>query len=470
MSDEGKKSWVRKNLMLVLTLIGVAAGVLLGFSLKALHLNPHYLPDYIAIISYPGVIFMSFLKMIILPLLICCLIYGTASLNIGANGKIAVRTLIYFVSSSFIAVSIGLCLVVLIKPGVDTTSERSISEERNSSATSEVNLLDTFLDLGRNLVPNNLFRATFQQAYTDRDLESDQKVIRFRDGTNSMGIVFFCFLLGGVLGTLGERGKVAIDFFQGVLEAMMRIVRAGMWMTPLGVCSIIAGKIMEVENLSLVLSQLGKFIITVCIGETVYQLVILQSYYYIIIRKNPFKFYVKLFDPMISGFATCSTLATLPITLRTLNDKVKINPRVTRFVLPLGCSMNTDGAAMFMVIASAFLAQMQGIDLRMGELLTLLVMTTIMSLSVGTVPSGAVVLVVIILSTINASADQITLLFTVEWFLDRIRTTNNVLTDCYASAIVDHLSRKELELQNLEEEGAMLQSVEVERPRKIANI
>ncbi|XP_059617267.1 excitatory amino acid transporter 3-like [Phlebotomus argentipes] len=460
MAIDEKKPWVRKNLMLVLTLMGVAAGVLLGFSLKALHLNT----DYIAIISYPGEVFMSFLKMIILPLLTSCLIYGTASLNIGANGKIAIRTLTYIIFSSFIAVSIGLCLVVLIKPGVDTTSERSISEERNCSATSEVNLLDTFLDLGRNLVPNNLFRATFQQAYTARE---PKNVILFRDGTNSMGIVFFCFLLGGVLGTLGERGKVAIDFFQGILEATLKIVRAGMWMAPLGVCSIIAGKILEVENLNMVMLQIGKFIVTVCLGQAIYQLIILQSYYYIIIRKNPFKFYVKLVDPIISGIVTCSTVATLPITLRALNDKARINPRVTRFVLPLGCSMNTDGAAMYMIMASGFLAQMQGIDLKMGELGTLLVITTILSLAIGSVPSGAVMLVTIILSSINASGDQITLLFTVEWFLDRVRTPNNILTDCYAAAIVDYLSMKELQKEVIEEEGVMLQSVEVEKAEKL---
>ncbi|XP_059617665.1 excitatory amino acid transporter 3-like [Phlebotomus argentipes] len=276
----------------------------------------------------------------------------------------------------------------------------------------------------------------------------------------------FAGIFGGVLGTLGERGKMAIGFFQGILEATLKIVRAGMWMAPLGVCSIIAAKIIEIENLNLVLTQLGKFIITVCIGETVYQLIILQSYYYIIIRKNHFKFFVKLFDPMITGFATCSSVATLPITLRTLNDQVKMNPKVTRFVLPLGCSMNTDGAAMFMMIASAFLAQIQGIELKLGELISLLIITTILSLAVGSVPSGPVVLVAIILSSINASADQITLLFTVEWLFDRIRTPNSILSDCYAAAIVQHLSKKELEQQNSEEEGKMLQSVKVEQAER----
>ncbi|XP_055709889.1 excitatory amino acid transporter 2-like [Phlebotomus papatasi] len=366
--EEGKKSWIRRNLMLVLTLVGVVTGVLLGFSLKALHLNP----DYIMLISYPGELFMRFLKMIILPLLISCLIYGTASLNIAANGKIAVRTLVYFVCSSVIAISIGLCLVVIIRPGVDSTATVIVSEPRKPAANPQVKLLDTFLDLGRNLFPDNLFRATFQQTYTAQE---SQRSLKFRDGTNSMGIVFFCLLLGGILGTLGERGKTTIAFFQGTLEATMKIVRGGMWMAPIGVCSIIAGKILEVENLSIVLAQLGKFILTTCIGEAIYQLIVLQAYYYVIIRKNPFKFYIQLFDPVIAGFATCSTVATLPITMRTLNDVVKINPRITRFVLPLACSMNTDGAAMFMVISSAFLAQMQGIELGLGELITLLVIT-----------------------------------------------------------------------------------------------
>uniref|UniRef100_A0A1L8DDQ1 Amino acid transporter n=2 Tax=Nyssomyia neivai TaxID=330878 RepID=A0A1L8DDQ1_9DIPT len=405
---------------------------------------------------------MRFLKMIVLPLLISCLIYGTASLNVGANGKIAIRTLVYFASSSLIAVSIGLCLVVLIAPGIDSGDKNLLGSGKNSSGkTSDIKIVDIFLDLGRNLLPDNLFRATFQQTYT-----GSEKSLKYRDGTNSMGILFFCLLLGGILGTLGERGKTAIAFFQGTLEATLKIVRGGMWMAPIGVCSIIAGKILEVQNLNVVMGQLGKFILTVCIGQMSYQWIVMPLYYYIFVRKNPYKFYVQLFDPMITGFATCSTIATLPITLRTLNDRVKINPRITRFVLPLGCSMNTDGAAMFMVTAAAFLAQMQGIDLKLGELITLLIVTTVLSMAIGSVPSGAVVLIMIILSTIDVSADQMTLLFTVDWFLDRIRTTNNVLSDCYASAIVEHLSRDELCDQE-EEETTMLQNVTVE---KIQNI
>uniref|UniRef100_A0A1B0CFK5 Amino acid transporter n=2 Tax=Lutzomyia longipalpis TaxID=7200 RepID=A0A1B0CFK5_LUTLO len=446
-----------KNLMLIVTMIGVVAGVGLGFSLKAAHVSP----DYSEIISYPGELFMRFLKMVILPLLISCLVYGTASLNVGANGKIALRTLIYFASSSFIAVSIGICLVVLISPGVDSEAKKLMSDAREAGGKTEIKLLDTFLDLGRNLLPDNLFRATFQQTYTTY---APEKALRYRDGTNSMGIVFFCLILGGILGTLGERGKAAIAFFQGVLEASLKIVRGGMWMAPIGVCSIIAGKILEVQNLSVVMAQLGKFILTVCIGQGLYQWIVMPGYYYVFTRKNPYKFYVKLFDPMIAGFATCSSIATLPITLRTLNDRVKINPRITRFVLPLGCSMNTDGAAMFMVTSSAFLAQMQGIELKLGELITLLIITTILSMAIGSVPSGAVVLIMIILSTIDVPADQTTLLFTVDWFLDRIRTTNNILSDCYAAAIVEHLSKKELrEQEHSEDEVMSLQTVTVEK-------
>ncbi|GAB0096838.1 Amino acid transporter [Sergentomyia squamirostris] len=452
MSDLGKKSWIRRNLLLVLTLCGVVFGTILGFSLKAVHLNA----DYIVLIAYPGELFMRFLKMIILPLLISCLIYGIASLNVGTNGKITIRTFTYFLISSAISVSIGLILVVLIQPGSNSAS----GNNKNSTETttnSNVKLLDTFLDLGRNLFPDNLFRATFQQAFTNSDRE-----MRFRDGTNTMGIVFFCLMIGGILGTLGERGKTAINFFHGTMEATLKIVRGGMWMAPIGVCSIIAGKIVEVENLGVVMAQLGKFVITVCIGQVFYQLVVLPVYYYVCIRKNPYKFYVKLFNPMVAGFATCSTVATLPITMKTLHEKVGINPRITRFVLPLACSMNTDGAAQFMVMSSAFLAQIQGIDLQIGDLITLLIITIILSLAIGSVPSGAVVLVVVILATIDVPAEQVTLLFTVEWLLDRIRTTNNILTDCYAAAIVEHLSRHELQEETPEEEQH-LQIVEVEK-------
>lgn len=133
------------------------------------------------------------------------------------------------------------------------------------------------------------------------------RVVQYRQGTNTLGIVFFCLVFGTLLGTIGGKGQVVIDFFSAVFEVVMRMVTCVMWLTPVGISSVIAGKILGVQDLSLVMAQLMWFIVTIAIGVFFYQLVIMQLIYFVFLRKNPFKFYWGLVHPMLTAFATAST-------------------------------------------------------------------------------------------------------------------------------------------------------------------
>lgn len=150
----------------------------------------------------------------------------------------------------------------------------------------------------------------------------------------------------------------------------MRMVNGVIWLTPVGISSVIAGKILSVDNILLVMSQLCWFITTVIFGVFIYQLIIMQLIYFVFLKKNPFKFYFGLVQGVLTAFATASTAAALPITFQLMDEKVKIDPRITRFVLPIGCNINMDGTAMFVAIASIFIAQMNGVYLGIGELVT----------------------------------------------------------------------------------------------------
>ncbi|XP_051153466.1 excitatory amino acid transporter isoform X1 [Leptopilina boulardi] len=448
--------WIRENLLLLVTLSGVLLGVILGFGLRPLGLGD----DAVMLISYPGELFMRLLKLMILPLVIASLISGSASLNARMNGMIAVRTLVYFILTSLLNAILGVSLVILIHPG-DPGLKESIAPSTQARA---VNILDSLLDLGRNMFPENLFQAAFQQAHTvyvpkkqffqnySERLESTEgppdeelmRVIQYRSGTNTLGIVFFCLVFGTFLGTLGEKGQVVIDFFKAVFEVIMRMVSTVMWMTPIGITSVIAGKILGVNDLSLVMSQLAWFIVTIVIGVFLYQLVFMQLIYLAIVRKNPFKFYTGLAQGTLTAFAMASTAAALPVTFRLMTDKLRVDPRVTRFVLPIGCNINMDGTAMFVAVASIFIAQMNGIFLGFGEIITVILTSTAASVSSASVPSAALVLLLVVLSAIDAPVQDVSLLFAIDWFVDRVRTTNNMLGDCYAAAVVEHLSKKEL--------------------------
>ncbi|KAK0175455.1 hypothetical protein PV327_009203 [Microctonus hyperodae] len=452
------RKWMRENMLLMVTLSGVMLGIILGFGLRPLGLGD----DAVMLISYPGELFMRLLKLMILPLVIASLISGSASLNARMNGKIAVRTLVYFILTSLLNAILGVALALLIHPGNSGMKESTAP----STHTRAVNILDSLLDLGRNMFPDNLFQAAFQQAHTvyvpkkplsfnesekvvgpGGDLPEEEliRVIQYRSGTNTLGIVFFCLVFGTFLGTLGEKkGQVVVDFFKAVFEVIMRMVSTVMWMTPIGITSVIAGKILGVTDLALVMSQLAWFIVTVVIGVFFYQLVIMQLIYLAIVRKNPFKFYAGLAQGTLTAFAMASTAAALPVTFRLMTDKLRVDPRVTRFVLPIGCNINMDGTALFVATASVFIAQMNGIFLGFGEIVTVILTSTAASVSSASVPSAALVLLLVVLSAIDAPVQDVSLLFAIDWFVDRVRTTNNMLGDCYAAAVVEHLSKKEL--------------------------
>ncbi|XP_033358487.1 excitatory amino acid transporter isoform X2 [Bombus vosnesenskii] len=449
------RKFMRENLLLIVTLSGVLFGVILGFGLRPLSLGD----DAVMLISYPGELFMRLLKLMILPLVIASLISGSASLNARMNGMIAVRTLVYFILTSLLNAVLGVVLVLLIHPG-NPGIRKSMATSHSGRA---VNILDSLLDLGRNMFPDNIFQAAFQQAHTvyvpktmpfqnltdsiSSDVLGDDELMRvtqYRSGTNTLGIVFFCLVFGTFLGTLGEKGQIVIDFFKAVFEVIMRMVSTVMWMTPVGITSVIAGKILGVADLALVMSQLAWFIITIVIGVFFYQLVIMQLIYLAFVRKNPFKFYTGLAQGTLTAFAMSSTAAALPVTFRLMTDKLRVDPRVTRFVLPIGCNINMDGTALFVAVASIFIAQMHGMVLGFGEIITVILTSTAASVSSASVPSAALVLLLVVLSAIDAPVYNVSLLFTIDWFVDRIRTTNNMLGDCYAAAVVEQLSKKEL--------------------------
>ncbi|KAE8752469.1 hypothetical protein FOCC_FOCC000591 [Frankliniella occidentalis] len=399
----------------------------------------------------------------------------TSRMNARMNGRIAVRMLVYFACTSLLNAMLGIALVLAIHPGdpLRTWDQDGMPPPDPRDGRDRAQVMDGLLDLGRNLFADNLFQAAFQQVHTVYVPKEDsatavtatptaagaagsypavaaltvdvemKRTLQYRDGTNTLGIIFFCLLFGTVLSTMGSKGKVVVDFFCTIYEVVMKMV-SGIMLTPVGVCSVICGKILGVSDLGTVMSQLAWFILTVVIGVLLYQLIILQLIYYVILRKNPYRFYASLFQSNLTAFATASTAAALPVSIRSL-DHLGIDQRVSRFVLPIGCAVNMDGTALFIAVACIFIAQINYMTLGWGDLATVCLTATAASMSSASVPSAALVLLLMVLSTVGVPAGEASLLFAVDWFVDRVRTTNNCLGDCYAAAVVEHLSKAELE-------------------------
>jgi len=459
--------WIKTNLLLVFTFIGVILGAVIGVLLRPAKLSE----KHILLLSYPGELFMRLLGLMILPLIIASLITGAASLNAKLNGKMAVRTIVYFLTTSLISSLIGLVLVLVIHPG---SSETKQLLGEGSTKQRAVDLVDNFLDLGRNLIPNNVFQASMETAitrYTEEVVGNSTaitgKTLDYRPGTNTLGIIFFCLTFGTVLGSLGPAGKPLVTLFSIIDQVIMKMVYMVMWVSPVGIASVIAARILSVADLALVMSQLGLFMVTVCSGVFFYQFVCLQLIYFMIVRRNPYKFWWGLFQSWMTAFATASTAAALPITFRCMKENNRVDPRVSKFVLPIGATVNMDGTALFVTVASIFIAQMNDIPLNVGACATVVLTSTAASIAAASIPSAALVLMLLVLTAIDAPYQDVSLLWAVEWFLDRCRTTNNMLGDCYGAAIVESLSRKELEMMdNLEKNNNECGGKEDEDPEK----
>lgn len=443
----GFVAWCKANSFLLCTLLGVILGIIFGTTLRGANVSPGML----VLIGFPGEIFMRTLQLLILPFIISCIIVGVSTLDLRKNSKVAVRTLLYFVFSATTSSLIGVISVSVIRPG-EIKLDKNVTNH-SSAPASKLSMMDGFLDMGRNLVPNNIFQATFQQTYTDYVDKNGTltRLLKQRDGTATLGIIFFCIVFGAILGTLGPQKKTVLEFFQTVYTIMLRILLIAIWLTPIGVCSVITSKLISIADMTVTMRQLSKFVATSIGGFIVYHAIVIQLIYFVFTRKNPYKYYVNFFPAILTAFATSSKSAALPITFQVMDEKVKMNSQVTRFVLPIGNSIHMTGLAQFIPICVLFIAQMKEMDITLGLTLNIWIASIFMSMSVAGVPSAGIIMVIMLCVAVGVPTEDVSLLFAVDWLVDRVRTTVNLMGDCYAVAVVDHLSRHELE-QNLENE------------------
>ncbi|NXK34052.1 EAA3 protein, partial [Piprites chloris] len=449
-----------------MSLLGIGVGMLVREYGKLSKLDKVYF-------AFPGELLMRMLKLIILPLIISSMITGVAALDSNISGKIGLRAVVYYLCTTVIAVILGIILVVAIKPGVT----QKASDINRVGSTPEVTTVDAMLDLIRNMFPENLVQACFQQYKTKREkvqatiavdknsttfpgdpvLASENKTQEYKivgvysNGINALGLIVFCLVFGVVIGKMGEKGRVLLDFFNALNEATMRIVQIIMWYMPIGIVFLIAGKIVEVEDWE-IFRKLGLYMATVISGLIIHSGIILPLIYLIIVRKNPFRFAMGMAQALLTALMISSSSATLPVTFRCAEEKNLVDKRITRFVLPVGATINMDGTALYEAVAAIFIAQLNELDLDIGQIVTISVTATAASIGAAGVPQAGLVTMVIVLSAVGLPAEDVTLIIAVDWLLDRFRTTVNVLGDAFGTGVVEKLSKKELEQMDVNSE------------------
>ncbi|XP_048469943.1 excitatory amino acid transporter 4 [Rhincodon typus] len=285
------------------------------------------------------------------------------------------------------------------------------------------------------------------------------------NAVNALGLVVFSIAFGLVIGNMKQQGQALKEFFDCLNEAIMRLVAIIIWYAPIGILFLIAGKIMEMKDLTVMGGQLGMYTVTVIIGLLIHALVVLPLLYFIVTHKNPWVFIGGLLQALITALGTSSSSATLPITFKCLEENNGVDKHVTRFVLPVGATINMDGTALYEALAAIFIAQVNNYDLNFGQIITISITATAASIGAAGIPQAGLVTMVIVLTSVGLPTEDITLIIAVDWFLDRLRTTTNVLGDSLGAGIVEHLSRHELHTPDAEVGNSVIE--ENEKPYQL---
>jgi Na+/H+-dicarboxylate symporter len=227
---------------------------------------------------------------------------------------------------------------------------------------------------------------------------------------------------------------------------MMRITGWVIWLSPIGVFFLIYSKLLEMDNILGVFAKLGVYALTVSGGIIFHGFVILPTIFFLLTKKNPIKFTGNMTQAIATAFGTSSSSATLPVTIQCLETNNKIDSRVSRFVLPIGATINMDGTALYEAVAAIFIAQLRGVALTFTHIIAISITATAASIGAAGIPQAGLVTLVMVLDTVGLPAEDVSLIIAVDWMLDRIRTVVNVLGDSYGAAIVEHFSEKELKI------------------------
>lgn len=420
-------AWYRKLHWQII--IGLILGLLYGL-LAAIMKWGWFTSDFIAPV---GTIFLNLLKLIAVPLVLASLITGVASLSdISKLSRIGTKTLVLYISTTFVALLIGLLLVNVLRPGDAVPPEMRSKLEQSYEADSQGRTALAHESQNRgplqvvvDIVPDNLFSA-------------------FSNNRNMLQVVFFAIFAGiGLIMIPKERSKPLIAFFEGLNALVIKLIDIIMLMAPYGVFALIADTINSVarDNLGEIfelLGALGYYCIAVLAGLAIHTLVVYPAYLKIMTGLPIGSFFKGLTPAQLVAFSTSSSGATLPVTMECAEQNLGVSEEVSSFVLPLGATVNMDGTAIYQAIAAVFIAQTIGMDLGFAAQATIVLTALLASIGTAAVPSAGIIMLVIILETVNVPGQGIALILGVDRILDMFRTVTNVTGDAMVATVVAH--------------------------------
>ena len=391
-------------------LIAMVTGGLLGWGIQALGIGPGtFIDTYFThgLIEVVGTVFVNSLKLMVVPLVFISLVCGASSLS-GANlGRMGAKTLGLYLLTTAIAISIALTLALVIEPGKDA----DLAQETSAYAAKETEgLKQTIIDI----FPTNPVAAM-----------AEGKMLQ---------IIVFALLFGVAITHAGPAGERVRLFFEDLNEVIMALVTMLIRLAPYGVFCLLLKLFADMSWQEI--GKLASYFFTVVLALVLHATIVLPTLLMLLARLNPIQFVKKLREPMLLAFSTSSSAATLPVTLRTVEQRIGVDNEVAAFVLPMGATINMDGTAIMQGVATVFIAQFYGIALDPIDYLMVVVTATMASIGTAGVPGVGLIMLALVLDQVGLPVEGIALILGVDRLLDMMRTVVNITGDATVSSII----------------------------------
>ncbi|NOY96975.1 MAG: dicarboxylate/amino acid:cation symporter [Chlorobi bacterium] len=372
----------------------------------------YYIPGGIKYVAWMGDIFMRALMMVIVPLIFSSIISGVTSLGTGENlGRLGLKTITYYISTSILAILTGLFMVNLIKPGVGI----ELGLQKGVEGFHETTSLN---DILMRLVPENIIDSMAKG--------------------NILPVIFFAMLFGFFISQLKGGNKKSLQtFFDAIFEVMMKMTMFIIKFTPLGIFGIVAKEVSRnAGQLVSIAGSMSIYMLTVFGALMIHAVITLPVIVRFIGKANPKKHFRNMATPLLTAFSTASSSATLPLTMEAVENNSGVSNKITSFTLPLGATINMDGTALYECVAAMFIAQAYGFDLSFSQQVLVVVTALLTSIGAAGIPMASLVMITVILTTVGLPLEGVGLILTVDRILDMLRTSVNVWSDSCAAVTI----------------------------------
>lgn len=371
-----------------------------------------FFKDQIHYVAWLGEVFLRALKMIIIPLILSSIVSGVANLGSAENlGRLGAKTILYYMSTSTLAIITGLFLVNIIQPGsgADLNFTQKVEELPGSETLGQ-----TFI----HIIPDNIFSV-------------------FSDNTKMLSVIFFAILFGFFITQASGKSKALLtDFFNGVFDVMMKITLFIIKFTPLGIFGLVAEKVAQQENLIALLQSMGLYMGVVLSALAIHAIITLPLIVRLIGRSNPWKHFSSMKTPLLTAWSTSSSSATLPLTMEAVENKSGVSNKISSFTLPLGATINMDGTALYECVAVMFIGQAYGYDITIMDQVIIVITALLASIGAAGIPMAGLVMITIILTAIGWDLESVGLILAVDRILDMFRTATNVWSDSCGAVVI----------------------------------